>query len=356
MSTVPSSEPGAADPALAAPTPERALARLGASLASLDWAWRCLALTAAYLVAGYAAAGSIGVPIRWPVAYLARQAQIVVLIAYLPLVAAFLLDELIGPRAGASALRRRLFSLRFAAELALATLAVHATLLLFVNLKQLVPAFNPRLWDSPLWRWDARLHLGLEPAADLHRWAGEHGWLDLLDQAYLLFFPAQVAVPLLFLLSARLRPDRGRFFFAYCLLWMAGSAVYVLWPSLGPVYYRPSRFLWMDQAPYAQRLQWLLIQDYARFRADPAYANVKLYYGVAALPSLHVGLLALFAIGTRRVRALAAALAGLTALTFVGSLALGWHYAIDGYAGALLALLCWAVAGRATARCAAGDA
>lgn len=355
MSTVPSSEPAAAEGPLLAAAPSGPLARLGAGVASLDWAWRCLALTAAYLAAGYAAAGSLGVPIRWPVGYLARQAQVVVLVAYLPLVTAFVLDELVGPRARASALRRRLFSPRFAAELVLATVAVHATLLLFVNLKQLVPAFNPTLWDSPLWRWDARLHLGHEPAAEIHRWAGEHGWLDLLDQAYLLFFPAQVVVPLLFLLSARLRPDRGRFFFAYCLLWMAGSAVYVLWPSLGPVYYRPSRFLWMDQAPYAQRLQWLLIQDYVRFRADPSYATVKLYYGVAALPSLHVGLLALFAIATRRMRLLAGALGLLTALTFVGSLALGWHYAIDGYAGALLAACCWAVAGWAMPHRASDD-
>ena len=28
-------------------------------------------------------------------------------------------------------------------------------------------------------------------------------------------------------------------------------------------------------------------------------------------------------------------------LIFIGSLANGWHYAIDGYVGAILVLLCW---------------
>jgi hypothetical protein len=54
--------------------------------------------------------------------------------------------------------------------------------------------------------------------------------------------------------------------------------------------------------------------------------------------------LALFAIATGRWRMLAIALWLLTAVTFVGSLALGWHYAVDGYAGLLLAALVWLVA------------
>jgi membrane-associated phospholipid phosphatase len=102
--------------------------------------------------------------------------------------------------------------------------------------------------------------------------------------------------------------------------------------------------VWLDQAPYARYLQDLLMKDYVRFRVDPSYYTVKLYQGVAALPSLHVGLLALFAIATWRWRMLAIVLWLLTAVTFVGSLALGWHYAVDGYAGLALAALVWLVA------------
>src|SRR5262249_14969179 len=149
---------------------------------------------------------------------------------------------------------------RFFFELIAAMAAVHVTLMVFVNLKQYVPAINQGLYDSPLWRLDEWIHLGVAPSARMSEWAGEHGWLDFLDQAYLIFFPVQVVVPLAFLLSRRLRPQRGQFFFAYCLLWMVGSLAYALWPSLGPVYYRASRFLWLEGAPYAQHLQQILIE------------------------------------------------------------------------------------------------
>jgi membrane-associated phospholipid phosphatase len=90
----------------------------------------------------------------------------------------------------------------------------------------------------------------------------------------------------------------------------------------------------------------MLIRDYAAFRSMPGTHQVKMYYGVAALPSLHVAVLALFAIATRPWRGLSIALWVLTAVTFVGSLALGWHYAVDGYLGVALAWGCWWVARR----------
>ena len=35
-----------------------------------------------------------------------------------------------------------------------------------------------------------------------------------------------------------------------------------------------------------------------------------------------------------------------TFLIFLGSIHLGWHYAIDGYFGAALAVVCWWLTGR----------
>jgi hypothetical protein len=315
------------------------------ALGELVWAVPCLLLMLAYVAAGYAVAGAYDLPIHWPVGYLFGQTKKIALVAYLILLGGFLADTLFGARARAGHLRELLFSPRFLVELLLAIVAVHGTVMMFVNLKQFVPTLNQTLYDSPLWRLDAWLHFGAEPAAVVSDWAGEHGWMDLLDQGYVLFFPAQLAVPLLFLMSRRLAPQRAQFFFALCLLWMVGGLVYVLWPSLGPVYYRPSRFVWLEEAPYARHLQVTLMQDYVRFRSDPGYYAVKLSHGVAALPSMHVGVLAFFAIATHRLRVASVVLWLLTAITFVGSLALAWHYAIDGYAGALLAAGAWWVGG-----------
>lgn len=314
---------------------------LRGTFAGLAWAVPCLWVVLTYLAIGYAVAAAHALPVHWPFGYLFGQTKKILLVVYAPLVIAWLLDALAGPRARAGYLRGLLFSPRFLLELLVAIALVHATILMFVNLKQFIPNLNPALWDSPLWRLDSWLHFGIDPAPLVSDWAGENGWMDLLDQAYVLYFPAQLAVPLLFLVSRTLRPERGRFFFAFCLLWMLGGLVYVLWPALGPVYYRPSRFVWLDDAPYARHLQTTLIQDYIRFRSDPGYYAMKLSHGIAALPSMHVGVLAFFAMATRPLRLVSWSLWLLTAVTFVGSLALAWHYAVDGYAGALLGALCW---------------
>jgi hypothetical protein len=311
--------------------------------ASDGWVGRCIVLVVAYVAIGYVVAASVGLPIHWPVAHLEKQARWIFLITYGPLMLGCLLAYAGQEREIWHRCRRFVLSPAFFVEFVVAMTVVNATIMMFVNLKQFIPAINERLYDSPLWRLDNWLHFGTDPAVVTSQLAADYGVLPWLDRAYLLFYPAQVMVPLLFLVAKPLRPQRGRFFFAYCLLWMLGGAMYVAWPTLGPIYYRSSRF-WLEQAPYATYLQDMLMRDYVQFRTDPNFYTVKLYQGVAALPSLHVGVLALFAIATSRWRMVAAALWLLTAITFVGSLALGWHYAVDGYAGALLALLSWQTA------------
>lgn len=317
-------------------------ARRAAAAVAASWLARCLAVAALYVAAGYLVAWSIDLPLHWPWLHLIRQAQQIVFVTYSALLIAYLAKGSGSRRPAMQRLGGYLLSPRFLAELAVAMVAIHATIMVFVNLKQYIPAINERLYDSELWRLDAWLHLGFEPAVVATDLAVAWGILPALDLAYLTFFPAQLLVPLLFLLSTRLRPLRGSFFVAYCTVWMLGWAVYVLWPSLGPLYYRPARFVWISElAPFAHRLQEMLIRDYMIFRADPGYYAVKLYYGVAALPSLHVGVLALFSMATWRWRPVSVALWLLTAVTFVGSMALGWHYAVDGYAGAAIAWIAW---------------
>lgn len=305
------------------------------------WVWRCLALAAAYAAVACAVATRSGLSLRWPIADLLGRAAAAVLLTCAALALAHLVEERRGFRERTEVVYPRLLSVRLLAELAIAMLAVQLTLAAFANLEQLLPAVNDQLYDSPLWRLDERLHFGTPPAVLVSELAAALGLLASIDRAHPLFLAVQVAMPLLFLACPRLRPQRGRLLFAYCLLWVVGSAVYVLWPSLGPGYYRASRFAWLDQAPYAQALRETLIRDYARFRADPSNYGVELHGGVAALPSLDVAAIALFAIATRRRWLLSAALWALTAATFVGSLALAWHYAIDGYLGVLLAAGCW---------------
>ena len=72
------------------------------------------------------------------------------------------------------------------------------------------------------------------------------------------------------------------------------------------------------------------------------------------MPSMHVGSTTLFACYAFTWRRWAGwVMVGFLVLILAGSVALGWHYAVDGYLGAAIALLFWQIAGRVVRR--AGD-
>jgi membrane-associated phospholipid phosphatase len=65
-----------------------------------------------------------------------------------------------------------------------------------------------------------------------------------------------------------------------------------------------------------------------------------MFYGVAAMPSLHVAAVVLLAYFLARLSPFAGVIGIAYALAIaIGSVFLQWHYAVDGYAGALLAAL-----------------
>jgi hypothetical protein len=71
------------------------------------------------------------------------------------------------------------------------------------------------------------------------------------------------------------------------------------------------------------------------------------FAGISAMPSMHVASATLFALlGWRTNRWLGIAFTGFFGLILIGSVHLGWHYAIDGYAGAIGALFIWWLTGR----------
>jgi membrane-associated phospholipid phosphatase len=69
--------------------------------------------------------------------------------------------------------------------------------------------------------------------------------------------------------------------------------------------------------------------------------------GISAMPSMHVAIAALMALfGWRHSRAAGIALTVYALVVLIGSVHLAWHYALDGYAGALGAWLIWWLVGR----------
>ncbi len=215
-------------------------------------------------------------------------------------------------------------------------------------LKVAIPLVNPRLWDGALWDLDARLHLGVSPSVFVSSLLEGTPLVPLLDRWYWLWVPT-VFYALCFWSSGLDRRLAHRFLLSCVLLWTLGSWIYVAVPALGPVFVQPQTFEAVrEEMPLVRAGQQELSENYELMLAGRRTGELKRFkpvLGIAAMPSLHVGAHFLFFLwARRRARWLALAFALATAFTFAGSLLSGYHYAIDGYAGMLLAWLCFRAA------------
>ncbi|HSM12810.1 MAG TPA: phosphatase PAP2 family protein, partial [Thermoanaerobaculia bacterium] len=216
-------------------------------------------------------------------------------------------------------------------------------------LKVSIPLVRRSLFDEQLWSFDRVIHLGLSPSVFVAELVHGTPLAGLLDRWYGLWVTTVLAALAFVFLSPRW-DERRNFALACGVLWLVGVWIYLAVPALGPCYASPDVFAHLtSEMPSARAGQGTLWSNYARMLAgrDGTLKQFNPYFGVAAFPSLHVGAHWLFALwARRRLRALFVPLAVATGLTFLASLATGWHYAVDGYAGMLLAWLAVRLADR----------
>lgn len=73
--------------------------------------------------------------------------------------------------------------------------------------------------------------------------------------------------------------------------------------------------------------------------------------GISAFPSMHVAMAVLFALyAARRSWLVGLLMWAFAAIIMVGSVVLGWHYAVDGYASVLISIAIWKACGHLLAR------
>lgn len=217
-------------------------------------------------------------------------------------------------------------------------------------IKLLVPILNERDFDQLLWNLDQSLFFGFAPALLFADLFSHPAAMRVIDWSYAKVFFTSFTVAFMFFLAVPSRRVRMAFITGSSILWIAGAWIYLIAPSLGPALRFPE--LW---APYAESLrvtvysQALLMDNYRKVLMWKQGASEGVHYmlGVAAFPSLHVGFQTYLFLWMRHLWVFGQIVFGIFVLAIaVGSVVTGWHYLIDGIAGALLALTAYLAGAR----------
>ena len=220
----------------------------------------------------------------------------------------------------------------------------------FTGIKSLLPVLHPFAWDPDFAVWDRWLHGGIDPWRLLQPLFGYPRVTSAINAFYHLWLFVVYAVLFWQGFSTRDPRLRMQFLLSFVLTWsLLGSLLAVLLSSGGPVYYGrltglPDPFAplmdYLAAADQAARVWALDVQDMLWRSYITGEAGFGA--GISAMPSMHVSATVLFALlGWRVHRALGIALTVFALLIMIGSVHLGWHYAIDGYLSALLTWLIW---------------
>lgn len=247
------------------------------------------------------------------------------------------------------------------------SLPMIAAMLLFGGTFTLIKAAMPKLhsynWDPAFEALDRWIHGGVAPWQLLQPWLAHPFTTHVINIAYALWFTVLCFVWLWQALSLRDQQLRLQFFWTLLLVWIVlGNIAATYFASGGPCYYgrltglpdpfeplmASLRTADLSYPVWSLKAQEILWHHYLG-------QEVQLAAGISAMPSLHVAIATVLALVCWRTnRYLGMAMIVFAAAIMIGSVHLGWHYAIDGYAGALGAGAIWWMVGRCLGQSKAG--
>lgn len=159
----------------------------------------------------------------------------------------------------------------------------------------------------------------------------------------------------LFAITISKHKIREQYIISFILVWVIGGNILaILLSSAGPCY-----FEYIVSQPLYQELFEILNQQdkflYEQYNLNIWVLNIQAFLwdnhlingvemgsGISAMPSMHVSMSVLGALATYRINRYLGYFMWLYALTIqIGSVHLGWHYAVDGYVGAIFTICIW---------------
>ncbi len=220
----------------------------------------------------------------------------------------------------------------------------------FSLFKSRIPAFQPfAFWDQAFMEMDRWLHFGFDPWQISWNIFSSPWMTFVIDRFYISWFYVIYGTLFAVILLDNNSVRRARFIFSHMLAWvLLGSIAAVGFSSAGPCFFEntvgPSASFAKlmsglntvhNQYPlFAIDLQTMLWDGYTGVRSNAE--------GIAAMPSLHIAQAALVALLAQTIgKRLGIAAWIYVFIIFIGSVHLGWHYAIDGYVSILAAFMIW---------------
>ena len=235
-----------------------------------------------------------------------------------------------------------------------AILLVKAFLLIFTSLKFHLPNINPFWADKLLADADRWLHFGYTPWRIIDSIYAYGFFTRMTDLAYGIWFPVVFGSAAAAALATGNDRLRNQFLLAFVASWaVIGGLFAALFSSVGPIFFD---LRYGGQSEFTQ-----LVANLKDMNAVSPLGAVKtsellwqsytergegIIRGISAMPSMHVAMCVLIYLAARHVHKRLAFAAGLfCGVIFAGSVHLGWHYAVDGYAAAALTALIWRLSG-----------
>lgn len=221
-------------------------------------------------------------------------------------------------------------------------------------LKAAIPQILPFVWDPLFADLDRIVHFGVDPYRLLLPVLGGVIPTAIINFSYHFWM---VMVYFCMFVAAFSRADGPRgdggagrvYLMAHVVIWiLGGNALALIFSSAGPVYFERMGYgdtfaplmAHLEQVSQATTVWALSVQEmvWANYVGG---TNI----GISAMPSMHLAtstLMALYAF--QHSRWLGRVMVGFVGIILLGSVYLGWHYAIDSYLGIAVAFVGWRLA------------
>lgn len=217
----------------------------------------------------------------------------------------------------------------------------------YSSLKQTIPITTGNTLDPSLHKIDLLLHGGYNPWDFIQPIFGHPFITRVIDHLYI-YWGSLFLCTLVWMTFTKRQYLRLQFFLSLMFCWIIlGNIMARILTSAGPCYF--TKVVTSASDPYVNMMVYLRsIPDLKAVQIQDGLwqAHINGVFmplgGISAMPSMHVSIAVLLALVFFRVNIYMGILFSLFAIIIqIGSVHLGWHYAVDGYLSCLLTIFFW---------------